>query len=86
MAERNIQPTASASTASMWKHGCSCFQLEDHQASIIKFSTQLRKSEANYKLCNYFGLVSVFSRALLHTLAFQHIVQQLFARVEMQAA
>ena len=30
MAERNIQPEPSALTASMWKHGCSCFQPEDH--------------------------------------------------------
>ena len=34
--------------------GCSCFQPEDHRASDIKFSTQLRKSEPNYKLyCNF---------------------------------
>ena len=70
IAECSIKPAASVLTASMWKHGCSCFQLEDHRASDIKFFTRLGKSEANYKLyCNSDrqGLVSVFSGALLHT-------------------
>ena len=89
LAERNIQPAAS--TTSVWKHGCSCFHLEDHWASDIKFFTQPGKSKAIYT-----KIITTLIAEDLHPysvvlcfalLAFQHFVQKIVAPyVEMRAA
>ena len=86
LAERNIQPAASALTTSVWKHGCSCFHLEDHWASDIKFFTQPGKSKAIYT-----KIITTLIAEDLHPysvmLAFQHVVQKMVAPyVEMRAA
>ena len=67
MAARNIQLAASALTVSVWKHGCSCYQLEDHRVSdiIIKNSTTTLIAED----------LRLYSVTLCCTpLAFQHVV------------